>query len=255
MSDTVEKKEFITSFYRSAAEKGYPLRVETLEDCTPVLEFMQLTRKDRLLDIGCGAGTFVLLAKRRCWSVGIDIIAHGCRSCVQGDGEALPFSDNSFSVVYYSKSFSLMEKEHTLREVSRVAVPEGRLILRELVKSTPYDDAVSWICEQLLSQNLYIPTEYPHIPEITLQSVGEFISPLWYVAESATLTAVMEYPSVEELIDRLVYYSPLSAIAKEAPQRTELLKTIIVDGVSTFFGESPFVETTHFIIKALKNTV
>ncbi len=250
----MEKKAFFTDFYRRAAEKEYPLRVERLEDYTLILEFMQLTRKDRLLDVGCGAGTFVRLAKKRCWSVGIDIVTHGCRFCVQGEGEALPFLENSFSVMYYSKSLPLMEMERALKEAYRVSIPEGRLILRELVESTPFDDVVSWICEQLFARNVYFPTEYPYIPEITLQSVEEFISPLWHVAESATFTSVMEYPSAQELIDRLVFYSPLSSIAYNAPRRTELLRAVVAEGVDTFFGESLAVKTTYFIIKAFKNT-
>lgn len=254
LGDIMEKKAFITDFYQEAAKRGYPLRVEKLEEYSPILEFMQLTREDRLLDVGCGAGTFVSLAKKHCWSVGIDIVLHGCCFCVQGNGEALPFLENSFTVVYFSKSFPLMEMEHALKEAYRTSKPEGILMLRELVESTPWDDTVSWISRQLMRNNVYIPAEYPYIPEITLQSVEKFISPRWHVRESATFKTVLAYPSVDELIDRLVFYSPLSAITYTAPQKTRLLRAITADGVATFFGESLIVETEYFIIKAFKST-
>lgn len=254
LGENMEKKAFVAEFYREAAKRGYPLRVEKLEVYTPILEFMQLTKEDRLLDVGCGAGTFVSQAKKQCWSVGIDIVSHGCHFCVQGEGEALPFLENSFTVVYYSKSFPLMEMERALKEAYRVSEPGGMLILRELVESTPVDDAISWICEQLVRRNVYIPTAYPYFPEITPQSVEKFISPLWHVVESATFKTVLEYHSVDELIHRLVFYSPLSAITYTAPHKRRLLKAIIAEGVTTFFGGSPVVETEYFIIKAFKST-
>jgi len=251
----MKKKLFVNYFYRKAAENGYPSRIEQLEDYSQLIEFMHLTCNDILLDVGCGAGTLIELTLKKCWSVGLDIMHHGSTHCIVGEGEALPFCNQSFSIVCFSKSFALMEMDRALMEAHRVTIPEGRLIVRELVGSSPYDDCLSWICDQLLKEDMLTIIEHPYISEITSHTIEEFISPWWHLSESMKVTTKIIYPSEYEFIDRLLFYSALSTLTFDAPQnQVELLRHIITEGVRMFYKESFSVETTYFIIEALKCT-
>jgi SAM-dependent methyltransferase len=98
----------------------------------------------RLLEIGCGAGTdLAYLGRRFDTVVGIDLTETGARlaggalvhwdvdgSTILGDGEALPFKDASFDLVY---SFGVLHHtdhpDRALAEIHRVLRPGGRVIV------------------------------------------------------------------------------------------------------------------------------
>jgi ubiquinone/menaquinone biosynthesis C-methylase UbiE len=103
---------------------------------------------DRVLDIGCGTGTFATLIKRLhpdVEVVGLDpdpkALARARRKAEresvevrfdQGFADALPYPEASFDRVFSSFMFhhlSREEKEGTLREVRRVLKPDGTLHL------------------------------------------------------------------------------------------------------------------------------
>jgi SAM-dependent methyltransferase len=116
----------------------------------PALELANLTPDDRILDVGCGRGEMVFQsAARGAQATGVDFsdaaidMANETRgkhdpeirdrvTFVQGDAEALPFGNRSFT-----KAFLLDVVEHlegrelleVLREISRVLSDEGTLIV------------------------------------------------------------------------------------------------------------------------------
>ncbi len=63
------------------------------------------------------------------------------------DGRALPFGDGSFDVVWSSNVFQhLREPETTLREIARVLVPGGRLLVRADLRDHYYlQDETKWL--------------------------------------------------------------------------------------------------------------
>jgi SAM-dependent methyltransferase len=101
-------------------------------------------RGQRLLEIGCGAGTdLAYLGRRFDRVVGVALAETGARpaggALVQGrvagstltaDGEALPFEDASFDLVY---SFGVLhhtdDPDRALHEIRRVVRPGGRVVV------------------------------------------------------------------------------------------------------------------------------
>ena len=104
------------------------------------------SRPIRLLDIGCGTGTFarrVLKEHRTAEVWGVDFSrkmiaagAHHNQACesrmrlVQADSESLPMADNTFDVVTCSNSFHhYPNQKSAVTEMHRVLRPGGRLLI------------------------------------------------------------------------------------------------------------------------------
>jgi SAM-dependent methyltransferase len=110
--------------------------------CTPfyeaLLDAAEVGSQTRLLDVGCGAGTALLLAAKRGASVsGLDasegMLATARRHLPdadlrQGDIEQLPYADGSFDVVTAFNAVGFCDDQvGALREVRRVTAPRGRI--------------------------------------------------------------------------------------------------------------------------------
>lgn len=100
---------------------------------------------ERVLDVACGTGVITRIAKDKVGSgpvTGLDLtpgMLEVARSVTpsdmeitwhEGNAESLPFPDASFDVVFCGLSLQLMPNKVTaLREMKRVLVPGGRLLL------------------------------------------------------------------------------------------------------------------------------
>jgi len=106
----------------------------------PVLEALQLTPDDQLLDVGCGGGVFLRRAlETGCAAVGVDHspamvqlareISGGRAPIVHASADRLPFEQDSFSAVSSLVAyFFFPDPVAALREFSRVVDPErGRI--------------------------------------------------------------------------------------------------------------------------------
>jgi methionine biosynthesis protein MetW len=123
---------------------------------------------ERLLDIGCGDGSFTLLLKEALDSreaVGIEIAPQaipliekrGIKACQMDiDEKGFPFEDSYFDMVYCGEIIEhLFDTDHLLEEVYRVVKPQGSAIfstpnlagwasrLALLLGYQPYPTAVS----------------------------------------------------------------------------------------------------------------
>jgi SAM-dependent methyltransferase len=130
-----------------AAWRATPLGAvtETLEQAT-LVELIGDVRDRRVLDAGCGDGTFCRVASA--WGgrvVGLDAdprmlaVARRASSVapgvvfVQGEIESLPFADAAFDVVIASAVLCFVaDARAAMREFARVLRPGGRLVLGEL---------------------------------------------------------------------------------------------------------------------------
>ena len=114
---------------------------------TCVADLARLTPADRVVDVGCGPGTAVRVASRRCESAtGVDPDPSMLRlgrwlaallrlrnvTLVQGGAESLPLPDAAATVVWaLSSVHHWSDRAAGLAEAKRVLVPGGRVFLVE----------------------------------------------------------------------------------------------------------------------------
>jgi ubiquinone/menaquinone biosynthesis C-methylase UbiE len=118
-------------------------------------ETLDLERSDRLLDVGCGGGTFLSQALETVETAAgldyspdmveltrrnnADAVADGRLEVRLGDAAALPWPDGSFDVVTNLSAFNAMDEPvPVLSEAYRVLEPGGRLMIVTMAK--PDDD-------------------------------------------------------------------------------------------------------------------
>jgi SAM-dependent methyltransferase len=108
----------------------------------PVLDALQLTPDDALLDVGCGGGVFLRRAlETGCGAVGVDHskdmvqlareITGGRAPIVQASADRLPFEQGAFTAVSSLVAFFFFaDPVAALREFHRVVDPErGRVVV------------------------------------------------------------------------------------------------------------------------------
>ena len=118
-----------------------------------VIDLARLAPGRRLLDLGCGTGTLVLLARRRhpdATVIGVDgdptILAIARRKARragipvqldEGMAYALPYADGSFDAVVSTLTFHHLtpdQQARALAEARRVLRPGGRLVIADLTQ-------------------------------------------------------------------------------------------------------------------------
>lgn len=121
--------------------------------------FPDRSRPIRLLDVGCGTGTFASMvgqmdlsvspvgldmAERMCQLAREKVITTGLDKCVTfvtGDSEHLPFRENSFDIVTCSNSFHHYPHQvEVLTEMRRVLKPGGRVVVIDGFR----DNVIGW---------------------------------------------------------------------------------------------------------------
>lgn len=132
-------------------------RVHADREVTAIIDWLDLTPEDQILDLCCGTGRHAIeLARRGMSVIGMDlsdVLLHHAREdsqgldidYVQGDMRSLPFASDSFDVVLnLFTSFGYFvddgENSQVLAEIARILKPEGRFVIdylnREAVKKS-----------------------------------------------------------------------------------------------------------------------
>ena len=160
-------KDFVFPTGRPWAEDlGYPEELANVPD-TAVESFAgvanpftlgRLALGERVLDLGCGAGTDSLVAAQMVGQsgrvTGIDMtpemLAKARASAaemganvefVEGEVERLPFADESFDVVISNGVIDLVpDKDAVFGEISRVLVPGGRIQIADVTIQNPVSE-------------------------------------------------------------------------------------------------------------------
>jgi ubiquinone/menaquinone biosynthesis C-methylase UbiE len=168
--DTEETARFYDALSSGRVKRGL-WGVESRFDASKIIaspsvdrHFRQVVRpfigpSDRVLDVGCGPGGFTAVVAELAFEVvGIDVseawveasqrtfAARGLTHAraVRGSGTALPFLDGSFEVAtLIDVIHHLDDPDVTLREIARVLVPGGRLLVFEPNKLNP---ALTFLC-------------------------------------------------------------------------------------------------------------
>ena len=148
----------------------------------PKLVAFEGYRGKRVLEVGCGAGTdLVRFARGGAEVTGVDLsssavaLAHQnfaqqglAADLREGDGESLPFPDNSFDLVYAHGVVQYTANPRALtRECHRVLRPGGEAVFQVY-------NRVSWL--NALSKIMKVPLEHEDAPVLRKYSAGEFRS-------------------------------------------------------------------------------
>jgi arsenite methyltransferase len=144
----------------------YYSKVEKLKDCDRLLNLVQWSGQEQVLDVGCGRGLLLIAAAKRLSSgraIGVDLWQQqdqadnhpaatqknariegvADRALVQtADMRDLPFPEQSFDVVLSSWAIHNLEemadRQTALNEIVRVLKPGGMLVLADIVNQTEY---------------------------------------------------------------------------------------------------------------------
>lgn len=106
-----------------------------------ILSSLKITPKKKLLDVACGWGELLSLAKEKGLKVsGIDISRHAIKLAKQrieggnlqvAQAEKLSFKDSTFDYIVCIGSLEHFDSpEKALQEISRVIKPSGRILIR-----------------------------------------------------------------------------------------------------------------------------
>jgi len=114
-----------------------------------------VTRVDRILDLGCGTGMLLSPLKRRArLVVGIDMSAEMLRAAKKraagaplllADADHLPFADGSFDmVVSVTLLQNMPDPGKTVRELARVLRSDGKAIITSLKHKHSPEQLAAW---------------------------------------------------------------------------------------------------------------
>jgi arsenite methyltransferase len=150
-----------------AADLGYPPQLlarlpgtsaESFAGVANPFSLGELRPGERVLDLGCGAGTDTLVAAQMVGAegrvTGIDMtpemlakarasaVAMGLEvELVEGEAESLPFPSESFDVVISNGVIDLVpDKDAVFSEVFRVLVPGGRIQVADVTIQNPVSE-------------------------------------------------------------------------------------------------------------------
>lgn len=207
------------------------------------LRHVSLERGHRVLDVGCGAGTFLrLVAGRGAVPYGIDAseaLIELARNRVAeadlrvGDMEDLPYADAAFDLVTgFTSFFFANDMVGALREARRVTKPGDRVVVQVWGAHERCDlEAMKEIARPFLPPR---PPDAPPDPDLSQPGVLEAI-----VAEaglepeeSFAASWAYEYADSETLGRALLAPAGLAVLA--GPDREEEVKEAIVEGLAPF---------------------
>jgi exopolysaccharide biosynthesis WecB/TagA/CpsF family protein len=143
---------------------GVEKRIEKID------EMLDLTGK-RVLDLGCGNGSYTVeLARRAAFVCGVDLQTEHLQAFrqpihrVQAAGESLPFVSESFDVVTMIEVLEhTRSDEEVLKECFRVLKPEGFLVLFVPNKLYPFESHPCHVGHFSIGRNIPLISWFPDV--------------------------------------------------------------------------------------------
>jgi SAM-dependent methyltransferase len=197
----------------------------------------------RVLDIGCGTGSFLrLVAERGAEPSGIDasseLIEFARRRLPEadlrvGEMEELPFADNLFDLVTgFNSFFFANDMVAALREAGRVAKPGAAVVVQVWGAHERCDlEAMKVIVRPFLPPR---PPDAPPDPDLSQPGALEAVVTQAGLTPSSgfDVTWAFEYPDAETLGRALIAVAGLALLA--GPEREEEVRAAIVAGLAPF---------------------
>ena len=194
--------------------QGWAMYAEPLNEhlFQAVLQAAEVGPGTRVLDVGCGTGGALQLARRAGAEVtGVDVAVPLLAlaqdrlpgaEVVLGEADALPFPDGAFDAVLGINAIQFAADPTTaLREAARVLAPGGRIVAslfadRDRVESTVIHEALAQIGGQAHAATPHVPylLSEPGALEAAMAEAG------LAVVGSGDVTCVWEYRDVETLV-------------------------------------------------------
>lgn len=213
-----------------------------------------------MLDIGCGAGTFLrLVAERGGRPSGLDasdaLVAFARERLPEadlrvGEMEALPWDDASFDLVTGFNSFFFADDMvAALREAGRVAKPGAPVVIQVWGAHERCDlEAMKQVARPFLPPR---PAEAPPDPDLSTPGTLRGLASTAKLTpdEEFDVTWTFEYPDIATLERALVAVAGLAEIV--GPEREPELKRAISDGLARFRrpdGSYALSNEFHFLI-------
>lgn len=146
---------------------------------------VNLSKTDRVLDAGCGAGNLVYELAPHCDQViGCDIhharllfaTARGSGSYIQADLQRLPFADHTFDMIFCMEVLEHLEQRiiaQVLREFYRILSPQGQVLI-----TTPNYRSI-WVLIEFLADTLRLAPEMvggEHISKYHRRTLAEALT-------------------------------------------------------------------------------
>ena len=216
-----------------------------------LIELANLQPGERILDVACGTGLVARLAAQHIGTIGkvtgLDLnseMVAVARSIPQnvgvpvewreGDAIAMPFPDGSFEVVLYQLGLQYFsDRLQALREMRRVLVPSGRLVLLvwRSIEHSPGFAAIAEALEQYVSAEaaavMRAPFVFGDAPEklrVLIEDAG------FHEANIRSDVRMVRFPSPEKLVQYQVAGSPLGRHLAHVDEAT---RAALVSHVST----------------------
>ena len=205
---------------------------------------------ERVLDMACGTGVITRMAKEQVGSgsvTGLDLtpgMLEVARSIIpdmeitwqEGNAESLPFPDASFDVVFCGLSLQLIPNKVTaLREMKRVLVPSGRVLLSTPGRVPPPFEVVEGALAQHIGPETagFVQAVFSLHDPTRLQTLMSEAGLNQVHVE--TVTKRLQMPAPRDFLWQYIQSTPLAmpVMSADAAKR-EALESDVVKGLERF---------------------
>lgn len=206
-----------------------PKNLRSFRFCYALLE--KEIKGKRVLDYGCGNGVHLPFLARHAKEVvaidlsqpSLDIAARllekerlsGIVSLIQMDCEQLAFPDNSFDVIFDGGTFSSIDLDRALPELSRILKPNGCLIGIETFGHNPIANLKRKLNEksgkrtEWAASHIFKLSDFPRVKKYFAETSLWFFHPLsWVMIPLAGKPLGRALLSIGEILDTIALWIP-----------------------------------------------